>query len=64
MYLCLVEVQKDKCKCIEGKFFVGGEICLNVIECKFFVYLEFFFIEYFNMLLEIGEMMFYKNFKK
>lgn len=39
MYSCLAEAQKDKCKCTEGKFPVGGEICLNVTERKFFVYL-------------------------
>ena len=64
MYSCLAEAQKEKCNCTEGKFPVGGEICLNVTERKFFVYLELFFIEHFNTLLETSEMMFYKNFKK
>lgn len=34
MYSCLAEAQKDKCKCTEGKFPVGGEICLNVTELQ------------------------------
>ena len=63
MYSCLAEAQKDKCKCTEGKFPVGGEICLNVTERKFFVYLELVFIEHFNTLLETGEMMFYEIFR-
>ena len=63
MYSCLAEAQKDKCKCTEGKFPVGGEICLNVTERKFFVYLKLVFSEHFNTLLETGEMMVYEIFR-
>ena len=63
MYSCLAEAQKDKCNCTEGKFPVGGEICLNVTERKFLVCLELVFIEHFNTLLETGEMMFYEIFR-
>lgn len=63
MYSCLAEAEKDKCKCTEGKFPVGGEICLNVTERKFFVYLKLVFSEHFNTLLETGEMMFYEIFR-